>query len=144
MKRYLIFIVLITIVGMLSTCSINIAGGATSETTNGMVSATIVHEDGTPASHTPVFLIPLSYDPARGNSLPDNLHDTTDENGNCNIIVERKLKIDIEVDGGIAPGTACLAKKAGANVFVAGGAIYKAKSIKSAVQQLKNDVKCMT
>ncbi|MBW3002352.1 ribulose-phosphate 3-epimerase [Candidatus Woesearchaeota archaeon] len=53
-------------------------------------------------------------------------------------------KIDIEVDGGIKPGTACLAAKAGANVFVAGGAIYKAKSIKSGVQQLKNDVRCMT
>jgi ribulose-phosphate 3-epimerase len=52
--------------------------------------------------------------------------------------------IDIEVDGGIKPGTACLAKKAGANVFVAGGAIYKAKSIKTGVQQLKNDVRCMT
>jgi len=52
--------------------------------------------------------------------------------------------IDIEVDGGIKPGTACLASKAGANVFAAGGAIHKAKDIKKAVQQLKNDVRCMT
>jgi len=68
MKKYLIFIVLVAIVSMLSTCSINVAdGGATSETTNGMVSATIVHEDGTPASYTPVFLIPVSHDPAKEN-----------------------------------------------------------------------------
>ncbi len=90
MKRYLIFIVLIAIVSMLSTCSINIAGGATSETTNGMVSATIVHEDGTPASHTPVFLMPLSYDPVKDNPFSDYLSDTTDENGSCNIIVEKE------------------------------------------------------
>jgi hypothetical protein len=78
---------------MLSTCSINVAdGGATSETTNGMVSVTIVNGDGTPASYTPVFLIPLSHDPAKGISLPDNLHDTTDENGNCDIIVDKNTK----------------------------------------------------
>ena len=52
--------------------------------------------------------------------------------------------IDIEVDGGVKVGTVCLAKKAGANVFAAGGAIYKAKDIKTAVQQLKNDARCMT
>ena len=52
--------------------------------------------------------------------------------------------INIEVDGGIQPGTACLASKAGANVFAAGGAIHKAKDIKTAVHQLKNDAKCMT
>lgn len=52
-------------------------------------------------------------------------------------------RIDIEVDGGIRQGTACLASKAGANVFAAGGAIHKAKDIKKAVQQLKNDAKCM-
>jgi len=51
--------------------------------------------------------------------------------------------VDIEVDGGIKQGTACLASKAGANVFAAGGAIHKAKDIKKAVQQLKNDAKCM-
>ena len=91
MKRCLVYLVLIAIVSMLSTCSINVAdGGATSETTNGMVSVTIVHGDGTPASQTPVFLIPLSHDPAKGNSLPGILSDTTDENGNCDIIVDKK------------------------------------------------------
>jgi ribulose-phosphate 3-epimerase len=52
--------------------------------------------------------------------------------------------IDIEVDGGVKVGTACLAATAGANVFAAGGAIHKAKDIKKAVQQLRKDAKCMT
>ena len=53
-------------------------------------------------------------------------------------------KIDIEVDGGIHLGTACLCARAGANVFVSGSFIYKAKDIKKAIQQLKDDVRCMT
>ncbi|MBD3303980.1 ribulose-phosphate 3-epimerase [Candidatus Woesearchaeota archaeon] len=53
-------------------------------------------------------------------------------------------KIDLEVDGGIHVGTACITAKAGANVFVAGGAIYKAKDIKTGLKQLRKDAKCMT
>lgn len=41
------------------------------------------------------------------------------------IIVERGLDIDIEVDGGIAPGTIAAATTAGANVFVAGSALFR-------------------
>ena len=51
--------------------------------------------------------------------------------------------IDLEVDGGIHIGTACIAARAGANVFVAGGAIYKAKNIKTGLKQLIRDAKCM-
>lgn len=53
-------------------------------------------------------------------------------------------KIDLEVDGGIHVGTACITARAGANVFVAGGAIYKAKDIKTGLKQLIRDAKCMT
>lgn len=87
MKQFILYIVLIAIVSMLNTCSINIAGGATSETTNGIVSATIVHEGGTPAVHIPVFLMPLSYNPVKDTPIPDYLSDTTDENGNANFII---------------------------------------------------------
>jgi ribulose-phosphate 3-epimerase len=41
------------------------------------------------------------------------------------IIVERGLDIDIEVDGGIAPSTIAAATTAGANVFVAGSALFR-------------------
>jgi len=54
----------------------------------------------------------------------------------------RKLKpnLDIEVDGGIYPDTAPLAKKAGANVFVAGTAIFKEKDRVMAIKRLRESV----
>jgi len=45
-------------------------------------------------------------------------------------------KLDIEVDGGINATTAPLAIKAGANVLVAGNAIFKAKTIKEGISAL--------
>ena len=41
------------------------------------------------------------------------------------IIDERDLDVDIEVDGGIGPGTISPAATAGANVFVAGSALFR-------------------
>ena len=41
------------------------------------------------------------------------------------LIVARGLDVDIEVDGGIAPGTIAAATTAGANVFVAGSALFR-------------------
>lgn len=40
-------------------------------------------------------------------------------------IVERNLDIDLEVDGGISPTTAAGAARAGANVLVAGSALFR-------------------
>ncbi len=48
--------------------------------------------------------------------------------------------IDIEVDGGITAKTAPLAAKAGANVFVAGSAIYSAASYGEAIDALRMSV----
>ncbi len=48
--------------------------------------------------------------------------------------------IEIEVDGGIAPDTAGVAAKAGANVLVAGSAIFKGDSVdayRSAIEVLR-------
>ncbi len=53
-------------------------------------------------------------------------------------IRNRKLKVDIEVDGGIDSQTAPRAVKAGANVLVAGSAIYHAKDYKSVIKKLKS------
>jgi ribulose-phosphate 3-epimerase len=47
-------------------------------------------------------------------------------------------KLDIEVDGGINPKTARLAIKAGANVLVAGGAVFNAHSVQEGIAELKN------
>ena len=41
------------------------------------------------------------------------------------LIVARGLDVDIEVDGGIAPSTIAAATTAGANVFVAGSALFR-------------------
>jgi ribulose-phosphate 3-epimerase len=41
------------------------------------------------------------------------------------MIVERGLDVDIEVDGGIAPTTIAGAATAGANVFIAGSALFR-------------------
>jgi len=53
-------------------------------------------------------------------------------------IKKRKLKVEIEVDGGINLETAPQVVKAGANVLVAGSAIYYAKDYKKAIKQLKS------
>ena len=44
---------------------------------------------------------------------------------------------ELEVDGGIAPDTAPLVVNAGANVLVAGSAVYGAKDIPAAIQALR-------
>ncbi len=49
----------------------------------------------------------------------------------------RSLKVDIEVDGGINLETAPQVVKAGANVLVAGSAIFYAKDYKAVIQKLK-------
>ncbi len=53
----------------------------------------------------------------------------------------KQLDFHIEVDGGIAPGTAAAARAAGADVFVAGNAVFKAKDPKAALAALHADVK---
>jgi ribulose-phosphate 3-epimerase len=54
------------------------------------------------------------------------------------LIEDRKLACHIEVDGGIDPATAPLAVAAGADVLVAGSAIFNAtESVTAAMQQLR-------
>jgi len=53
------------------------------------------------------------------------------------ILDKRKLNVDIEVDGGINLETAADVVRAGANVLVAGSAIYYAKDYKSVINGLK-------
>jgi len=53
------------------------------------------------------------------------------------IINDKKLKIDIEIDGGINFETAALAVKAGANILVSGTTIFSG-SLKDNIQKLRN------
>jgi len=47
--------------------------------------------------------------------------------------------IDLQVDGGVNTETAALVRKAGANVLVAGTAIFKQPDYKTAIQQIRGD-----
>ena len=49
--------------------------------------------------------------------------------------------IPVEVDGGIRVGTARICRKAGADVFVSGSALYNTPDFKQAFLALKNDVR---
>ncbi len=54
------------------------------------------------------------------------------------VIVERGLDVDIETDGGIAPDTVAGAAAAGANVLVAGSALFRDdKGLEHAVSELR-------
>jgi len=55
------------------------------------------------------------------------------------VITQRNLHCDIEVDGGIHEATAPLAVKAGANLLVAGSAVYNEhESVAQAIARLRN------
>lgn len=51
--------------------------------------------------------------------------------------VRRGLDIDIEVDGGVNPETAKLCRDAGANVLVAGNAVFRADDKKQAIRLIR-------
>lgn len=52
-------------------------------------------------------------------------------------INERGLACDVEVDGGVDPVTARVCVEAGANVLVAGSAVYKAADIPGRIRELR-------
>ncbi|WNS78806.1 ribulose-phosphate 3-epimerase [Domibacillus sp. DTU_2020_1001157_1_SI_ALB_TIR_016] len=54
-----------------------------------------------------------------------------------NIIQQKKLAVEIEVDGGINQETGQLCIEAGASVLVAGSAIYNKKNRKEAIEMIK-------
>ena len=54
-------------------------------------------------------------------------------------IDERGLSVRLEVDGGIGPGTVGLAASAGADVFVAGTAVFGAPDYAAAIAELRRE-----
>ncbi|MBQ1793921.1 MAG: ribulose-phosphate 3-epimerase [Peptostreptococcaceae bacterium] len=57
------------------------------------------------------------------------------------IVVEQNLNIDIQVDGGIKPSNVADVVKAGANVIVAGSAIFNSSDIKETVIEFRENAK---
>jgi ribulose-phosphate 3-epimerase len=54
-------------------------------------------------------------------------------------IDERDLRVDLEVDGGVARGTIARAARAGADVFVAGTAVFGADDYAAAIAALRRE-----
>jgi len=54
-------------------------------------------------------------------------------------IREINKEIDIEVDGGVNEETIKIAAKAGANVFVAGSAVFRAENPNDMIERLRNN-----
>ena len=57
-----------------------------------------------------------------------------------NMIEKRGLDTGIEVDGGISPDTIAAVAEAGANIFVAGSAVFGKDDYADAINQLKNQL----
>lgn len=55
------------------------------------------------------------------------------------IISESKKNIELEVDGGISDKNSALVKKAGANVIVAGSAVFKSENIANTIENMRNN-----
>ncbi len=64
-------------------------------------------------------------------SMPDKIHML------YHMIQEMEVDCDIEVDGGINAETSVIVREAGANVLVAGSAIYGAPDIKKAIEDIR-------
>ncbi|RLQ95787.1 ribulose-phosphate 3-epimerase [Falsibacillus albus] len=56
------------------------------------------------------------------------------------LVKEKNLNVEIEVDGGVNSETIKLCAQAGADVFVAGSAIYNHEDRKSAIEKLKSGI----
>ncbi len=55
-----------------------------------------------------------------------------------NTLNESGVELDLEVDGGVKPENAAAIKKAGANVLVAGSAIFGSDDYKKTIEELRN------
>lgn len=55
-----------------------------------------------------------------------------------NTLNESGVELDLEVDGGVKPDNAASIKQAGANVLVAGSAIFGKEDYKKAIEELRN------
>jgi ribulose-phosphate 3-epimerase len=55
-----------------------------------------------------------------------------------NTLNESGVELDLQVDGGIKPDNVAMIKEAGANVLVAGSAIFGSDDYKKAIEELRN------
>lgn len=104
--------------------------------------AGVVLKPGTPAEAALPFLsqcdilLVMTVEPGFGGQafMPDMMDKVRAIRG---WIDSRGLDCELEVDGGIGPATAPVAVAAGANVLVAGSAVYKAADIPGRIRELR-------
>lgn len=97
---------------------------------------------GTPASEVFPFISKLSMvlvmtvEPGFGGQsfIPETMQKVAEIRNFCKL---SNLVVDIQVDGGITPETIKTASEAGANVFVAGSAIFNSSDPQAAIDALK-------
>ena len=102
----------------------------------------VVIKPGTPAEAVLPFLdqcamvLVMTVEPGFGGQafMPDMMDKVRAIRG---WIDSRGLDCELEVDGGIGPATAPVAVAAGANVLVAGSAVYKAADIPGRIRELR-------
>ena len=102
----------------------------------------VVVKPGTPAEAVLPFLdkcamvLVMTVEPGFGGQafMPDMMDKVRAIRG---WIHSRGLDCELEVDGGIGPATAPVAVAAGANVLVAGSAVYKAADIPGRIRELR-------
>jgi ribulose-phosphate 3-epimerase len=82
------------------------------------------------------LLLVMSVHPGFGGQsfIPDVLPKLSEARG---VAGERSLALDLQIDGGIDPETAPEAVRAGANVLVAGSAIFKAADPEQAAREIR-------
>lgn len=83
------------------------------------------------------MVLVMTVEPGFGGQsfIPETLIKIRRLRDECNA---RKINMDIEVDGGISAETIAAAAKAGANIFVAGSAIFGAEDPEAAIARLRS------
>ncbi len=85
------------------------------------------------------FILIMSVNPGYGGQkfIPNSL----DKIQKCKEMIDlAKREVEIEVDGGISAENIQSVKNAGANIFVAGSAIFNSKNYKNTIQKMKQEI----
>ena len=85
------------------------------------------------------FILIMSVNPGYGGQK--FISNSLDKIQKCKEMIDMaKREVEIEVDGGISAENIQSVKNAGANIFVAGSAIFNSKNYKNTIQKMKQEV----
>ena len=132
-KRYIVFIAII----------IGLAALAQVQSGKASYKAALAISPKTPVEHLFPFIghidmaLIMTVEPGFGGQslIPETLEKVSVLR---KYVSERGINLDIEVDGGINADNVGLLTSAGANIIVAGSAIFKAKKPKQVIQDMKD------